>query len=144
MGSAVRPHGASLPGPANMQGEEKKMSDEPVGGPQGKPEIAYETFAALDLRAARVLAADPHPNADKLLVLRIDLGELGERQIVAGIAAHYRPEELIGKSIVVVANLKPVRLRGVESRGMLLAASDAGRVVLVSTMDAVSGGAAIS
>ncbi|MFH1144912.1 MAG: methionine--tRNA ligase subunit beta [Candidatus Eisenbacteria bacterium] len=110
----------------------------------GKPEIPYENFAALDLRMARVISAERHPNADKLLVLRIDLGEAGERQIVAGIAQHYVPEELAGKSIVVVANLKPARLRGIESRGMLLACSHDGRVVLLTAMDEVAPGATVS
>jgi methionine--tRNA ligase beta chain len=109
-----------------------------------KPEIAFDAFAALDLRAARVLSARQHANADKLLVLEIDAGDLGRRQIVAGIAQHYAPESLVGRTIVVVANLKPVRLRGEESRGMLLAASADGNVVLLTGMDELPPGATIS
>jgi methionyl-tRNA synthetase len=120
------------------------MSNEPPHEGEGKPEIPYEAFAALDLRAARVIVAERHPQADKLLVLRIDLGALGERQIVAGIAGHYDPAELAGKSIVVVANLKPIRLRGVESRGMLLAVADGERVVLLTAMSDVPAGARVS
>src|SRR6266540_5799222 len=85
--------------------------------------ITIEEFGKVELRVATIKAAEPHPNADRLLVLKIDLGT-EERQLVAGIRAHYTPEELVGKQIVVVANLQPVTLRGVESQGMLLAASD--------------------
>ena len=134
-----------LPGRSGERWEESKtMSNEPPPAGEGKPEVPYEAFAALDLRAARVIAAEKHPQADKLLVLRIDLGELGERQIVAGIAGHYDPTGLAGKSIVVVANLKPIRLRGVESRGMLLAVAEGERVVLLTAMSDVPAGARIS
>ena len=84
-----------------------------------KPEIAYEDFARIDLRVATILEAEAVPKSNKLVRLKIDLGE--ERQIVAGIAKDYPPETLVGKKIVVVANLKPTKLMGVESRGMLLA-----------------------
>jgi methionyl-tRNA synthetase len=85
-----------------------------------KPEITYEEFEKADVRAARVIAAEPVPKSDKLMKLTIDIGE--ERTIVAGIAKNYRPEELIGKYIAVVVNLKPTKLMGIVSRGMLLAA----------------------
>lgn len=114
-----------------------------AAGP-GKPEIPYETFAACDLRAAVVRAARRHPNAEKLLLLDVDLGEAAPRQIVAGIAAHYQPEALVGRTIIVVANLKPVRLRGEESRGMLLAATAGERVILLSGMEPLPPGAPIS
>jgi methionyl-tRNA synthetase len=84
-----------------------------------KPEIEYDDFAKVDLRVARILAAEAVPKSSKLIRLRIDIGE--ERTIVAGIGKDYKPEELVGKSIVIVANLKPARLMGVESHGMLLA-----------------------
>ncbi|MCK4305790.1 MAG: methionine--tRNA ligase subunit beta [Candidatus Eisenbacteria sp.] len=106
----------------------------------GKPEVSFDVFTALDIRTAKVLSAEKHPNADKLLVLRIDVGELGQRQIVAGIAPHYDPGELVGKTIAIVANLKPVRLRGVESQGMLMAASGEDRVVLLTMMTEVPPG----
>jgi len=79
-----------------------------------------EPVAELDLRVAKILGVEDHPNADKLAVLKIDLGV--KRTIVAGIKGFYKKEELVGKNIVVVKNLKPAKLRGVESRGMLLAA----------------------
>lgn len=86
-----------------------------------EPEIGFEEFSRIDLRAATVLKAEKIPKADKLLKLEIDLGD-HTRTIVAGIAKFYTPDELIGKSIVVLANLKPAKLMGVESKGMLLAA----------------------
>lgn len=95
-----------------------------------KPKVTYEDFAKLDLRVAQVLSARPHPNADKLLLLQVKVGE-EEKQIVAGIKAHYAPETLVGRQIVIVNNLVPAVLRGEESNGMLLAASDAAGVVLL-------------
>jgi methionine--tRNA ligase beta chain len=100
-------------------------------------------FQQIDLRVATVLAAELHPNADRLLVLRIDLGG-EERQIVAGIRASYEPAALLGKQILVVANLEPAKLRGVESQGMLLAVRDGERVVLVTTDSAVTAGGKVS
>ncbi len=85
------------------------------------PEIGFDDFSKIDLRSAKVIHAEKIPKADKLLKLEIDLGD-HTRTIVAGIAKFYRPDELMGKSIVVLANLKPAKLMGVESRGMLLAA----------------------
>ncbi len=87
-----------------------------------KPEITIDDFARLDLRVATVLAAEPHPNADRLLKLQIDLG-FEQRQICAGVRQYYQPEQLVGRQIIIVANLKPRAIRGEESRGMLLAAS---------------------
>jgi tRNA-binding protein len=93
--------------------------------PGVKPEIAFDEFAKVDLRVARVIAAENHPQADKLLKLQLDDGSGKPRQICAGIRGYYAPEELVGKLIVIVANLAPRKIRGEESRGMLLAASDA-------------------
>src|SRR3972149_4775651 len=95
-----------------------------------KPTITYEDFAKLDLRVATIITAREHPNANKLLVMQIKVGE-DEKQIVAGIRSYYKPEDLVGRQIVVVDNLQEVVLRGEESRGMLLAASDAQGVVLL-------------
>ncbi len=100
-------------------------------------------FQQLDLRVATIVAAQPHPNADRLLVLKIDVGG-EERQIVAGIRASYEPASLVGKRIVVVANLEPAKLRGVESQGMLLAARDGDRVVLVGLDAPVAAGSKVS
>jgi methionyl-tRNA synthetase len=88
-----------------------------------KPEIEYDHFAQVDLRVATILEAQMVPKSNKLVKLKVDIGE--ERTIVAGIGKDYKPEELVGKKIVIVANLKPAKLMGVESRGMLLATDTA-------------------
>lgn len=106
--------------------------------------ITIEQFQEVQLRVATILAAEPHPKADRLLVLQVDLGGDEKRQIVAGIRAHYDPAALVGTQIVVVANLAPATLRGVESQGMLLAASDgAGKLVLVRPEQAIGAGATV-
>ena len=106
--------------------EKKKMETADV--------ISYEDFQKIDLRVAKVLAAENIKKSDKLLKLRIDIGE--ERTLVAGIAKVYKPEELVGKTIIIVANLQPTKLMGVESQGMLLAADGAdGTGVVLATFD---------
>lgn len=106
--------------------------------------ITYDDFAKLELRVATVVECKPHPNADKLLVLQIDLGT-ERRQICAGLRQHVTPESLVGKQIVVVANLAPRQMRGEVSQGMLLAASDAsGKVVVVTPGEAVAAGSRVS
>ena len=97
--------------------------------------ISIEEFAEVQLRAGRVVAAEAHPNADKLMVLKVDVGEEAPRQLVAGISSDYEPEELTGRTIIVVANLKPARLRGVESQGMLLAATPEGGKPILATFE---------
>jgi tRNA-binding protein len=96
--------------------------------------VAYDDFAKLELRVAKVLEARAHPNADKLLLLQIDVGD-AQKQIVAGIRQHYTPEQLVGKLIVVVNNLAPALIRGETSNGMLLAASSADKVILLAPDD---------
>lgn len=88
------------------------------------PAIAYDLFAKIDFRIATVLSAELHPNADKLLKIRLDDGTPEGRQVCAGIKAWYDPSTLIGKQVVIVANLEPRQLRGEMSAGMILAASD--------------------
>lgn len=107
--------------------------------------IHYDDFAKIELRTATVLECKPHPNADKLLVLQIDLGT-ERRQICAGLRQHCPPESLVGKQIVVVANLAPRQMRGEVSNGMLLAATDAvtGRVIVISPIDTVPPGSKVS
>ena len=106
--------------------------------------ISIQDFMEIDLRVAEIKSAEEHPNADKLLVLKIDIGgEDGERQLVAGIKGHYSPEQLVGKKIIVVKNLAPAVLRGVESQGMLLAARDGENVVLLTTEKDVSPGSKV-
>ena len=96
-----------------------------------KPEIQYDDFAKLDIRIGKVIAAEPIEGADKLIKCTVDLGSLGERTIVSGIKEWKTPEELVGKSLPYVVNLAPRLLRGVESAGMLLAASDESGVALL-------------
>ncbi len=94
----------------------------PQGLAGAKPTIKFDDFAKIDLRVATILHAEPHPNADKLLKLQIDLGT-EKRQICAGIKKYYDPATLVGRQIIVVANLEPRAIRGEQSNGMLLAAS---------------------
>ena len=106
--------------------------------------ISIEDFLKVDLRVAVVKHAEPHPNADKLLILKIDAGDGKEdRQIVAGIRNYYKPEDLIGKRIVIVNNLAPAILRGVESQGMLLAAKDGEQLTILTTEKDIKPGAKI-
>src|SRR3989449_5772480 len=105
--------------------------------------ISIDEFRKIELRVATIRSAEPHPNADKLMVLQIDLGS-EQRQICAGIRSHYTAEELVGRQIVVVANLETAKLRGLESQGMLLAASDEGRVIILTPEKTVQPGAKVS
>ncbi len=103
--------------------------------------VTYDQFAALDLRVAVVRSAEPVPKADKLLRLSVDVGEGEPRTIVAGIAQAYPdPQALVGRRVVVVANLAPRALRGITSHGMLLAAGEAPNLSLVTVGDAVAPG----
>ena len=104
--------------------------------------ITIEQFRAIELKVGTIRAAEPHPNADRLLVLRVDVGG-EERQLVAGIRAHYEASALPGRQVVVVTNLEPAKLRGVESQGMVLAASYGDNVVLLRPDEAVPAGAVV-
>ncbi|MDB5390058.1 MAG: metG 2 [Planctomycetaceae bacterium] len=132
MTDSTSPAGASVP---------SAIPAAPVA-PEQKPLVSYETFAQLDLRVATVLEAREHPNANKLLLLKIQVGEV-VKQIVAGIKAHYDPQSLVGTQIVVVNNLEPAMLRGEESQGMLLAASDANGLALVRPEKPLASGAKV-
>ncbi len=107
--------------------------------------IKYDDFSKLDLRVATVLECKPHANADKLLVLKIDLGT-EQRQICAGLRGHYEPEALVGKQIIIVANLEPRTMRGEISQGMLLAASDTAtsKVIVVTPIEPSGPGSKVS
>ena len=107
--------------------------------PAAADEITIEDFAKLDLRVATIVAAERVPKTDKLLKIQVKIGD-EERTIVSGIAQHYEPEALIGRNVIVIANLKPAKLRGIESRGMVLAASDGeGNLVLADAPGITSG-----
>jgi methionyl-tRNA synthetase len=90
------------------------------------PKIQIDDFAKVELRTGKIISAAAIPKAKKLLHLQVDLGEDKPRSIVAGIAERYTPDALVGKTVIVVANLEPVTLRGVRSEGMLLAAGEEG------------------
>lgn len=111
-----------------------------------KPDtITFDDFAKVKLRVGRVIEAADHPNADKLLVLKVDLG--GEqRQIVAGLRGYYTAEQLLGRNLIIVANLAPRMMRGLESQGMLLAASNAdrSRVIVLSPESDIEPGSVVS
>jgi|SRR3990172_873827 len=109
------------------------------------PTITFEDFAKLDLRVAKVLEARDHPNADKLIVLKVDLGT-EQRQLVAGLKGYYTAEQLIGRNLIVVANLAPRMMRGEPSQGMLLAAvtDDRSQVVYLTTAGDVPAGCKVS
>lgn len=106
-------------------------------------EITIDEFKKVDLRVGEILEAKPVAGADKLLELRVSLGK-ETRTLVAGIAPQYAPASLIGRKVVVVANLQPRRVRGVQSQGMLLAASDDDRIVLLGVDQDVPAGSQIS
>ena len=107
-----------------------------------KSEITIDDFAKLEFRTATVTACEPHPKADKLLVLTVSLGS-ETRTIVSGIRAHYSAEEMVGKQVVIVANLKPVKLRGIESQGMILAGEDAAGLSLVTPEKTLADGSEV-
>jgi methionyl-tRNA synthetase len=103
----------------------------PIPAPTSSSEISIERFAEIDLRAGKVLAAERVPKADKLLKLTVDLGESVPRTVVSGVAQAYKPEELVGRTVAVVANLPKKPLRGVESHGMVLFATGGPRGLTV-------------
>ena len=117
--------------------ENKKAKKEEQKAPEKAKEnedgmIGIEDFSKIDLRVVEILAAEPVPKTDKLMKIQVSLGD-EERTVVSGIAKHYKPEDLIGKHVVLVANLKPAKLRGVMSHGMLLAASKGDELQIVET-----------
>jgi methionyl-tRNA synthetase len=130
----MNPGGRVRKGEALFPRVEEDLNKEEMKKMETANIITYEEFQKLDLRVARVLAAESIKKSDKLLKLRVDVGE--ERTLVAGIARSYKPEELVGKTIIIVANLQPTKLMGVESNGMLLAADAAsGEGVVLATFD---------
>ncbi|MDB5083632.1 MAG: methionyl-tRNA synthetase, partial [Bacilli bacterium] len=114
----------------------------PVRSSESKPEISIDEFNSVELRVAQVIAVEPVEKADKLLKLQLDLGD-EQRQVVSGIAKFYRPEELVGRKVIVVVNLKPVKLRGVLSQGMILAASQGDQLTLATVPDDMPNGAVV-
>jgi methionyl-tRNA synthetase len=139
-GGPVLSQDASAP-PTGVQGSGQHATE--AEAVPGVAHIDISDFAKVDLRVGEVKTAERIPKADKLLLMTVDIGEEKPRQLLAGIAQYYEPETLIGKKIVVVANLKPRKMRGYESQGMLLAASvgDEGKPVLATFTEDVPNGA---
>ena len=94
--------------------------------------VSFAEFKKLEIRLATIKSVEDHPNANKLYVVKVDLGAaLGERQVVAGLKSFYTPEQLVGKTVAMIVNIEPAMLRGVQSQGMLLAAADGARVLVL-------------
>ena len=129
--------------PAAVEAETAKTEAPAVTeAPELKEEIGIEDFAKVELRVAQVIAAEPVKKADKLLKLQLDLG-FEQRQVVSGIAKFYKPEELVGRKVICVTNLKPVKLRGELSQGMILAASQGEQLTLATVPDGMPNGAVV-
>jgi methionyl-tRNA synthetase len=136
----AQPQGAPSPQSPAKSAPSAKSADGPAAAPAT---ITIDEFQRVQLRLATVKSVEPHPKADKLYVLKLDVGELGERQVVAGLKAHYKPDELVGKTVAFVANLQPALLRGVESQGMVLAADDGTTVAVLEPQRKVPPGSKI-
>ncbi len=123
---------------AQIEAEEKPTPKKPL-----TPEISIEDFAKIELKVGTVLKCEKHPKADKLLVSQVDLGD-ETRQIVSGIATAYTPEDMVNRKVIVVTNLKPANLRGVESQGMLLAGQHKKKIALATIIEELPNGTKIS
>ena len=121
----------------------KKEVKETVKEEAKKPEISIEDFAKVELKVAKVLEASNIEGANKLLKLKLKVGN-EEKQVVSGIAKHYEPSDLIGKNVIFVANLKPAKLRGIDSEGMILAASDKKDLSLITIDKDIADGTIVS
>lgn len=139
---ALKEETAKTDEPRKKGGKESKKVDEKKA--EGGEFIEFGDFQKLDLRVGTVTGGEKHPDADKLLRLEVDLGDAGTRQIIAGLAEFFSPEELTGKQVVVVANLKPRKLRGLESQGMILAVRTDEGMRLLTTTDIVPDGGKVS
>ncbi|ATW26466.1 methionine--tRNA ligase [Candidatus Formimonas warabiya] len=128
-----------LPQKQASPGKSLKEEGKPEEFEPALPEITIEDFGKIDLRVAEVLACEKVEKADKLLKLSLKVGE-EVRTVVSGIAQHYRPDEMVGKRVILVANLKPVKLRGIESKGMILAASQGGKLEVITVESVEPGG----
>ncbi|MHC1790285.1 methionine--tRNA ligase [Solidesulfovibrio sp.] len=137
---------AAVPAPkAKAAKDAPKAKDKaPAAKPGPAAEVEYEDFAKLDLRLGTVLTVDPVPGADRLYCVAVDIGEETPRQVVAGLAEHFTPDELVGRQVTLVANLKPRKLRGVLSHGMILAVRHAGGLGLVTASVPVAPGDRVS
>ena len=123
---------------------ENQLPSQPVEAPAQKPMIEFDDFAKLDLKVGTILSAEKVEKADKLLKLTVDLG-VEQRTIVSGIALHFKPEDIVGKQVVIVANLAPRKMRGIESQGMVLMAEDAtGKLHFINPDEVINPGSGVS
>jgi len=123
---------------------ENQLPSQPVEAPAQKPMIEFDDFAKLDLKVGTILSAEKVEKADKLLKLTVDLG-VEQRTIVSGIALHFKPEDIVGKQVVIVANLAPRKMRGIESQGMVLMAEDAaGKLHFINPDEIINPGSGVS
>ena len=115
----------------------------PQEAPGAKAEITYDDFAKMDLRVGTIISAEKVEKADKLLKLQLNMGD-HERIVVSGIAMHFKPEDIVGKQVTVVANLAPRKMRGIGSQGMILMAQNAdGRLIFVSPLETADNGSEV-
>jgi methionyl-tRNA synthetase len=129
---------------SQIQKSKVKMEETKLDTGNRKPEIQYDDFAKLDLKAGTIITCEKVEKADKLLKLEVDLGS-EKRTIVSGIAQHYKPEEMVGKQVIIVANLAPRKMRGIESQGMILTAEDKnGKLYLLKPENNVEPGSSVS
>jgi len=134
---------------AAMTNNTEPAKQETAAAPQevastGKPEISIDDFAKIDLRVGTILKADKVEKADKLLKLELDMGNGEIRTVLSGIAMHFKPEEIVGKQVTVVANLAPRKMKGIESKGMILMAQNPdGRLIFVSPLDMAAPGSEV-
>ncbi|AZN40603.1 methionine--tRNA ligase [Paenibacillus albus] len=141
-GAAAAAEAAEAAAPATEQAAEAPAAVEAPAAPEAKEEISIDEFMKVELRVAQVLSAEPIPKADKLLKLQLDLG-FEQRQVVSGIAKFYTPEQLVGRKVICVVNLKPVKLRGEMSQGMILAASHGDQLTLATVPEDMPNGAIV-
>lgn len=127
---------------AKRYGKKDSNEEKIVSNKENEDYITIDDVDKVDLRIAKVIEAEKHPDADKLLVLQLEVGD-EKRQVVSGIAKYYSPEELIGKNVILVYNLKPIKLRGIESHGMILAADKGKKLTLTTVMDDIGSGAKV-
>ena len=124
---------------AERQSRQEDKADLEIVDAPLKPEIVFDDFSKLDIRTAKILAAESVPKADKLLKLTLEVNGVN-RTVVSGIAMHYKPEDLPGKHVVILANLEPRKIRGVESQGMILMAEAGdGRLHFIQAADEETG-----
>lgn len=122
--------------------EPKKESSKKKEKEEKKGEITMDDFAKVEMKIGTILECKPHPKAEFLLIEQVDLGD-EQRQIVSGLAKYYKPEELVGKQVVVVTNLKPIKLRGIESQGMILCAAADDQLAFITPMAEMQDGTTV-